>query len=83
MYECDHPFEISMMGKQSWIMARNQVIEPLGDYKSDFQFWLDLAVKMGYGDDFWNGDMNRCMNDLLQNFGITIDELGSIGRHYL
>src|SRR4030042_520340 len=64
-----------MAGKQKWIMARNKVIEPLGDYKSDFQFWLDLAVKMGYGDDFWSGDMNRCMNDLLKNFGITIDEL--------
>lgn len=75
MYECDHPFETYIQGSQKWIMARNKVIEPLGDYKSDFQFWLDLAVKMGYGDDFWDGDINRCMNDMLQNFGITIDEL--------
>jgi anaerobic selenocysteine-containing dehydrogenase len=75
MYECDHPFETFAKGKQHWIMARSKVIEPLGDYKSDFQFWLDLAVKMGYGGDFWNGDIDQCMNDLLQNFGITIDEL--------
>ena len=75
MYECDHPFEAPMMGMGTWIMARNKVIEPLGDYKSDYQFWLDLGVKMGYGDDFWNGNMEECMNYQLENFGMTIDEL--------
>jgi anaerobic selenocysteine-containing dehydrogenase len=39
MYECDHPFEFT----GSWLMARNKVVEPLGDYKSDYQFWLDLG----------------------------------------
>ena len=73
MYECDHPFESS----GNWIMARNKVIEPLGDYKSDHQFWLDLAVKMGYGKDFWNGSIEECMNYQLENFGMTIDELRS------
>jgi len=73
MYECDHPFEASIMG--TWIMARNKVIEPLGEYKSDYQFWLDLAVKMGYGDDFWHGSIEECMNYQLENFGMTIDEL--------
>ncbi len=71
MYECDHPFEVT----GNWIMARNKVVEPLGNYKSDFQFWLDLAVKMGYGDDFWNGDIKACMNYQLENFEMTIDEL--------
>ena len=71
MYESDHPFEVS----PNWIMARNRVVEPLGDYKSDYQFWLDLGVKMGYGDDFWQGDMDKCMNYQLENFGMTIDEL--------
>jgi anaerobic selenocysteine-containing dehydrogenase len=75
MYECDHPFEAPMMGMGTWIMARNKVIEPLGDYKSDYQFWLDLGVKMGYGDDFWNGNMEDCMNYQLESFGMTIDEL--------
>ena len=71
MYECDHPFESA----GNWIMARNKVIEPLGDYKSDYEFWLDLAVKMGYGAEFWNGSIKECMNYQLENFGMTIDEL--------
>ena len=71
MYECDHPFEAG----GGWIMARNKVIEPLGDYKSDYEFWLDLGVKMGYGSDFWNGSIEDCMNYQLEPFGMTLDEL--------
>ena len=34
-----------------------------------------LAVKMGYGADYWNGSMTACQNYLLENFKMTIDEL--------
>jgi anaerobic selenocysteine-containing dehydrogenase len=71
MYECDHPFE----ARNGWIMARNRVIEPLGDYKSDYEFWLDLGVKMGYGADFWDGDIEACMNYQLEPLGMTLEEL--------
>jgi anaerobic selenocysteine-containing dehydrogenase len=71
MYECDHPFEAGA----GWIMARNRVVEPLGDYKSDYEFWLDLGVKMGYGSDFWNGSITDCMNYQLEPFGMTLEEL--------
>ncbi len=72
MYECDHPFE---GGMGNWLMARNQVVERMGDYKSDYEFWLDLAVRMGYGEDFWHGSIEECMNYQLENFGITMEEL--------
>jgi anaerobic selenocysteine-containing dehydrogenase len=71
MYECDNPFEVT----DNWIMARSRVIEPLGDYKSDYELWLELGVKMGYGEDFWHGSIEECMNYRLENFGMTIDEL--------
>jgi anaerobic selenocysteine-containing dehydrogenase len=65
-------------------MARNKVIEPLGDYKSIYEFLLDLAVKMGYGRDFWNGDIEACQNELLSSFDMTVDALREypIGRFY-
>jgi anaerobic selenocysteine-containing dehydrogenase len=72
-YEADHPFEATMDG--SWMMARSKVIEPLGDYKSTFEFILDLGVKMGYGVDFWNGSMVDCMNYQLEPLSMTIDDL--------
>lgn len=71
MYETDHPFEFS----GNWIMARNKVIEPLGNYKSDYEFWIDLGVRMGYGKDFWNGSIAECMNDQLKPLNLTMEEL--------
>jgi anaerobic selenocysteine-containing dehydrogenase len=71
MYETDHPFEAG----GGWIMARNKVIEPLGDYKSDYEFWIDLGVKMGYGNDFWNGNIAECMNEQLKPLNLTMEEL--------
>ena len=71
VYESDHPFEC----RDNWVMARNRVIEPLGDYGSMVDFILDLGVRMGYGSDFWHGDTAACMNDLLQPLDITIDDL--------
>ncbi len=72
MYESDHPFE---GGMNNWLMARNRVVERMGDYKSDYEFWLDLVVRMGYGDDFWNGSIKECMDYQLENFGMTMEEL--------
>lgn len=74
-YESDHPFMISLTG--DWIMANNKVIDPLGEYKSMYEFWLDLGVKMGYGDDFWEGDIEACLDYQLDPFNMTMDELRS------
>lgn len=61
-YEVDHPFQMV----PGWLMATNRVIEPLGPYKSIFEFFLDLGDAMGYGDDFWNGDIHAAMDDQLE-----------------
>jgi len=75
MYESDHPFEVARTRAGDWLMARSKVVEPLGDYKSDYEFWLDLAVRMGHGDDFWHGDIEACMDYRLENLGLTMQEL--------
>jgi anaerobic selenocysteine-containing dehydrogenase len=70
-YEIDHPFG----SRGNMIIPRNRVIEPLGDYKSIFEFFLELGAKMGYGDDFWEGSIENCMNYQLEPLGVTIDEV--------
>ena len=70
-YEVDHPFQMV----PGWLMATNRVIEPLGPHKSIFGFFLDLANAMGYGDDFWNGDINAAMDDQLKPLGMDMTEL--------
>ncbi len=53
----------------------NQVVEPLGETRSDWRFYLDLAVRMGYGEHFWHGDMDAFMNEMLARYGVTVDDL--------
>jgi anaerobic selenocysteine-containing dehydrogenase len=70
-YESDYPFE----AQGGYIMARNKAIEPLGDYKSIYEFFLNLAVKMGYGPDFWNGNIDTAMDDQLKPYNMSLSEL--------
>ncbi len=59
-------------------MARyNQVVEPLGETRSDWRFYLDLAVRMGYGEHFWQGDMDAFMNEMLARYGVTVDAVAA------
>lgn len=70
-YEIDHPFGT----RGPLLMARNKVIEPITEGRSMQQFLADLAVAMGYGDDYWHGDMNECQNELLKRTKMSIDDL--------
>ncbi len=73
-YESDHPFE----AQGPWLMARRKVVEPQGDYRSIHELFLELAVRMGYGADFWDGSIERYENFRLAPFGMTIDELRAL-----
>jgi anaerobic selenocysteine-containing dehydrogenase len=53
----------------------NQVVQPLAESRSDWRFYLDLAVRMGYGDLFWRGSMDGFMNEALCRYGVTIEQL--------
>ena len=53
----------------------NKVVEPFGESRSDWRFYLDLAVRMGYGDHFWQGSMDGLMQEMLAPFGVTLEQL--------
>jgi anaerobic selenocysteine-containing dehydrogenase len=70
-YETNHPFQ----HVPGWLMATNQIIEPVGSGKSIIDFFLDLGVAMGYGDDFWCGDVERAMAEQLAPLHLTMQDL--------
>ena len=72
-YEIDHPFEV----RGPFIMARNKVIEPVGQGRSMQRIMLVMGEVMGYGADFWNGDLRACMDWQLEPLGMTLEELRS------
>lgn len=74
-YETSHDFGVITTKEGSWIGIRNKVVEPLGECRSDIQFWLDLGVKMGYGEDFWNGDLEASLDYQLEPAELTAEAL--------
>ena len=74
-YEQSDHFGTRNTAEGVWIAGYNQVVEPLGEARSDWRFYLDLAVRMGYGEHFWNGDMDAFQNEALSRYGVTVDDL--------
>lgn len=70
-YEIDHPFLV----RGPLLMARRRAAEPVGQGRSMQQIFLDLGVAMGYGEEFWQGDMETCLNWQLEPLGLTMKEL--------
>lgn len=70
-YECDNPFQQG----PGWLMATNRVVPPRGPAKSMIGFFLDLGTAMGYGDDFWQGDVTACLDEQLAPLGLTMARL--------
>jgi anaerobic selenocysteine-containing dehydrogenase len=70
-FEMEHPF--GMDGNR--IIPRPACVKPLGDYKTIYHFFIELADRLGYGEDFWHGNYDEFENDRLSPFGVTIDEV--------
>jgi thiosulfate reductase/polysulfide reductase chain A len=74
-YEQDLYFGTKMTPEGTLICGYNQVVEPLGESRSDWTFYLDLAVRMGYGEHFWQGDPQAMMDEMLAPYDLTAQQL--------
>ena len=79
-YETSDQFNVKNMAGGTAIGINQGVIEPIGEGRSDWRFYCDLAVKMGYGEDFWNGDMDACLREQLDGSGIDLEELRAANK---
>jgi anaerobic selenocysteine-containing dehydrogenase len=50
-------------------------IEPLGESWPEFKIFSELAKRLGFGAEFWNGDFDKCLSHILEPSGITLEEL--------
>lgn len=74
-YETSHQIAVRNRVDGTWVGINQQVVEPFGEARSDWQLYLDLGVAMGYGADFWNGDMDACLREQLEGTGVTLEQL--------
>jgi anaerobic selenocysteine-containing dehydrogenase len=50
-------------------------IEPVDESWSEWKIYSELAKRLGFGDQFWDGDFKQCVNYILEPSGITYDFL--------
>ena len=74
-YETSHQFDAKNSKAGTFVGINQRIAEPLGESRSDWQFYLDMAVSAGYGADFWDGDMDACLREQLDGTGVTLEEL--------
>lgn len=79
-YETSQQFNVKNRADGTWIGMNQVVVEPMGEGRSDWDFYLDLAVAMGYGDDFWGGDMDECLREQLADSGIELEDLRAANK---
>jgi anaerobic selenocysteine-containing dehydrogenase len=57
------------------VQLRPQVIEPRGESRSDAWIAIELARRLGFGDAFWNGDMDAARREMLEPSGLDLETL--------
>jgi anaerobic selenocysteine-containing dehydrogenase len=72
-------FEISAEA-QSLVQLRQAVVPPPGAARSDIDIVFDLAVRLGLGEHFWNGDVDAAYRHQLVPSGLSLEALQAAPR---
>jgi anaerobic selenocysteine-containing dehydrogenase len=67
-------FDISAAA-QSLVQLRRPVVEPRGEARGDTEITFDLAVRLGLGRHFWDGDVDAGYRHQLEPSGVTLEVL--------
>jgi anaerobic selenocysteine-containing dehydrogenase len=63
-----------------YVQLRPAVVPPRGEARADIDVVFDLAVRLGLGDHFWNGDVEAALAHHLAPSGLTPDTLRNAPR---
>jgi anaerobic selenocysteine-containing dehydrogenase len=50
-------------------------IAPVGESRPEWEIYSELAKRLGFGEKFWDGDFEQCVNYILEPLGITYEYL--------
>lgn len=67
-------FEVST-DANSLVQYRQPVVGPIGEARSDARIVFDLAMRLGLGEQFWNGDIGAAYRHQLAPSGVTLEQL--------
>jgi anaerobic selenocysteine-containing dehydrogenase len=63
-----------------YLMYRKAVAQPQHEAWPDIKIVFELAKRLGYEKEFWNGDVKQAFDHMLEPFKITADELAASPR---
>jgi anaerobic selenocysteine-containing dehydrogenase len=66
---------IGPLGDQAHVQLRPASITPRHESRSDMEVMFELAKRLGFGDRFWNGDIEAGFNHQFEPSGITVAQL--------
>ncbi|MBT3284970.1 molybdopterin-dependent oxidoreductase [Candidatus Bathyarchaeota archaeon] len=50
-------------------------IDPVGETWHEWKIYAELAKRLGFQDQYWYGDIDRCFNDILEPSGLNVSML--------
>ena len=59
----------------SLAQLRRRLVEPVGEARSDIRIIFDLACRLGFGEQFWQGDIDAAWRHQLAPSGVTLEDL--------
>jgi anaerobic selenocysteine-containing dehydrogenase len=59
----------------NYLRYREPVVPPLHERKPDLQIICELAQRLGFGDKFFNGDWEACLNHKIAPSGYTLEQV--------
>lgn len=65
---------------EPYLMYRRPVVPPQHEAWPDIKIVFDLARRLGYEKEFWNGDIKAAFNEMLQPLNVTVDQLAASPR---
>ena len=68
-------FEIQRRGAIAVVQVRQPIVPPPGVARSDTDIIFDLAVRLGLGEHFWNGDVEAAYRFQLAQSGLSLEAL--------
>jgi anaerobic selenocysteine-containing dehydrogenase len=76
-WECEtvRPYFPGTAKTMRWSQLRNAVIAPLYESRPDLDILFDLAMRLGLGEHFFNGDIEGAWNHHLEPSGLTVQQL--------
>ena len=70
----ERPILLADLGMEN-IKLIEPAIEPIGECRSEWNIYSELAKRLGFVDLFWDGDFYQCADYILEPLNITCDDL--------